>query len=261
MWGLRGRHALVTGASRGIGAAVAEALAQRGARLTLIAREEGELLRRVDLIRRATGAEVQGIPADLTDPSSAEGALNEAFRRLGPVTILVNNVGFVSTAPFLETGPELWWRHLEGNLMTAYRCIRRLLPGMLAEGWGRIVNVASTAGLTGYPYASAYCAAKHALIGLTRSLALELARKGVTVNAVCPGFTDTDLLRRAAGEVARRTGRGEEEVLGIYASRNPQGRLVRPEEVAWAVVWLCSEEAAPVNGQSIVVAGGEVLAG
>lgn len=256
---LVGKHALVTGASRGIGAAIAEALAQAGARLTLVARNLQDLEERVERLRAWT--EVQGEVGDVADPQAMESLVRRAQERFGPVAILVNNAGFVLTAPFLEINEELWQRHIEVNLGAAYRLIRLLLPGMLEMGWGRIINISSTAGLTGYPYAVPYCAAKHGLIGLTRALALELAQKGITVNAICPGFTGTDLLQASVLRVAQRTARAPEAVLELFARRNPQGRLVRPEEVAWAVVWLCSEKAAAINGQAIAVAGGEVMVG
>jgi NAD(P)-dependent dehydrogenase (short-subunit alcohol dehydrogenase family) len=159
----------------------------------------------------------------------------------------------------MRTDAAMWQRMLDVNLSGAYHCIQAALPGMLDAGWGRIVNVASTAGLTGYRYVAAYCAAKHGLVGLTRALALELAAKGITVNAVCPGYTETDIVQEAVANIVRKTGRSEEQARAELASGNPQGRLVRPEEVAHAVAMLCMPDAAAMNGQSIAVAGGEVM--
>jgi NAD(P)-dependent dehydrogenase (short-subunit alcohol dehydrogenase family) len=191
----------------------------------------------------------------VSDAASVE----QAFVRAGVVDILVNNAGQAASSPFMRTDAAMWQRMLDVNLSGAYHCIHAALPGMLDAGWGRIVNVASTAGLTGYRYVAAYCAAKHGLVGLTRALALELAAKGITVNAVCPGYTETDIVQEAVANIARKTGRSEEQARAELAAGNPQGRLVRPEEVAHAVAMLCMPDAAALNGQSIAVAGGEVM--
>ena len=183
-----------------------------------------------------------------------------AFARLGAVDILVNNAGAAESAPFAKTGLDMLERMLAVNLKAAFFCTQAVLPGMLAAKAGRIVNIASTAGLTGYPYVSAYVAAKHALVGLTRALALETARSGVTVNAVCPGFTDTDLVARAVETITAKTGRSTEAARAELAKTNPMGRLVTPQEVASAVAYLCLPGAGAVTGQAIVVAGGEVMA-
>jgi NAD(P)-dependent dehydrogenase (short-subunit alcohol dehydrogenase family) len=182
-----------------------------------------------------------------------------AFARAGAVDILVNNAGQAASAPFGRTDAALWQRMLDVNLTGAYHCTQAALPGMLDAGWGRVVNVASTAGLTGYRYVAAYCAAKHGLVGLTRALALEVASRGVTVNAVCPGFTDTDIVADAVANIVRKTGRTAIEARAQLAAANPQGRLVQPDEVAHAVAWLCMPGAAALNGQAIAVAGGEVM--
>jgi NAD(P)-dependent dehydrogenase (short-subunit alcohol dehydrogenase family) len=248
---LLGKHAVVTGASRGIGLAIARTLHTQGARVTLMARD-GEALEAAAL---GLGADVAWQAVDVTDPASVA----NAFARAGPADILVNNAGQAASSPFLRTDAALWQRMLDVNLNGAYHCIQAALPGMLDAGWGRIVNLASTAGLTGYRYVAAYCAAKHGLVGLTRALALELAAKGITVNAVCPGYTETDIVQDAIANIVKKTGRSESQARAELAAANPQGRLVRPTEVAHAVAMLCMPDAAALNGQSIAVAGGEVM--
>ena len=248
---LKGKHAVVTGASRGIGLAVARTLLAHGARVTLMARDAEALA----LAAAGLGEGAAWQAADVSDIESVAGA----FARAGTVDILVNNAGQAASAPFAKTDAALWQRMLDVNLTGAYYCTQAALPAMLDAGWGRIVNVASTAGLTGYRYVAAYCAAKHGLVGLTRALALELASKGITVNAVCPGYTETDIVQEAVANIVRKTGRSETEARAGLAAGNPQGRLVRPEEVAHAVAMLCMPDAAALNGQSIAVAGGELM--
>jgi NAD(P)-dependent dehydrogenase (short-subunit alcohol dehydrogenase family) len=248
---LIGKHAVVTGASRGIGLAIAHALSSQGARVTLMARDASAL----EAAALELGGDTAWQVVDVTDPDSVAGA----FARAGAADILVNNAGQAASSPFARTDAALWQRMLDVNLTGAYHCIQAALPGMLDAGWGRIVNVASTAGLTGYRYVAAYCAAKHGLVGLTRALALELATKGVTVNAVCPGYTETDIVLDAVANIVRKTGRSESQARAELAAANPQGRLVRPEEVAHAVAMLCMPDATALNGQAIAVAGGEVM--
>jgi NAD(P)-dependent dehydrogenase (short-subunit alcohol dehydrogenase family) len=248
---LNGKHAVVTGASRGIGLAVARTLHTHGARVTLMARDAAAL----ESAAAALGGDTAWQAVDVTDQASVEAA----FARAGAVDILVNNAGQAASASFARTDAALWQRMLDVNLTGAYHCIQAAAPSMLEGGWGRIVNVASTAGLTGYRYVAAYCAAKHGLVGLTRALALELASKGVTVNAVCPGYTETDIVQDAVANIVRKTGRSAEQARAELAAANPQGRLVRPEEVAHAVAMLCMPDAAALNGQAIAVAGGEVM--
>jgi NAD(P)-dependent dehydrogenase (short-subunit alcohol dehydrogenase family) len=242
---------VVTGASRGIGLAVARTLLAHGARVTLLARD-------AEALALAAAALGEGAAWQAVDVS-IETSVATAFARAGAVDILVNNAGQAASAPFAKTDAALWQRMLDVNLTGAYRCIQAALPAMLDAGWGRIVNVASTAGLTGYRYVAAYCAAKHGLVGLTRALALELASKGITVNAVCPGYTETDIVREAVANIVRKTGRSAPDARAELAAANPQGRLVRPEEVAHAVAMLCLPDAAALNGQAIAVAGGEVM--
>ncbi|KAF1070584.1 SDR family NAD(P)-dependent oxidoreductase [Variovorax sp.] len=253
---LSGRHALVTGAARGIGAEIARTLAAEGAVLTLLGRDREALQRVADTLPAAASHRV--VAADVADPAAVQQAFAQARAALGPLAILVNNAGAAESAPFLKTSVELWQRMLSVNLTGSFLCTQAPLPDMLEAGWGRIVNIASTAGQKGYAYVAAYTAAKHGVIGLTRSLALEVARKGVTVNAVCPGYTDTDILRNSVANVVGKTGRSEADALAEFSSVNPQRRIVQPSEVADAVRWLCGEGAASVNGQSISVSGGEV---
>jgi NAD(P)-dependent dehydrogenase (short-subunit alcohol dehydrogenase family) len=195
----------------------------------------------------------------VTDARAIAAAFEQARSARGAIAILVNNAGQAESAPFAKTSIELWQRMLAVNLTGTFICAQAALPDMLAAGRGRIVNIASTAGQKGYAYVSAYVAAKHGVIGLTRSLALEVAAKGVTVNAVCPGYTETDLLRESIANVVAKTGRSESEARADFATGNPQRRIVQPAEVADAVSWLCGDDAGAITGQSISVSGGEVM--
>ena len=260
MAALTGKHALVTGGGRGIGAAIADELARMGADLTLLGRTAATLQQRVEMLTQThPQAEAAWVIADVGDPSAVADAFAEARTRHGGIDVLICNAGLAASEAFHRMTSAQWRATLQVNLDGAFHCIQAALPDMLQRGWGRIVNVASTAGLKGYAYVTAYCAAKHGLIGLTRALALEMAARGVTVNAVCPGYADTDVVREAVANIRAKTGRSADEALQSLVSVNPQGRLVTPQEVAAAVGWLCGPDSAAVNGQSIVVAGGEVM--
>lgn len=247
-------HAVVTGAGSGIGRAAAERLAEAGCRVTLIGRDAGRLSETADRIGDAAFVAC----ADVTDTDALTAAIEAGRDQFGPIDILVNNAGAAVSAPFLKTDAGAWRAMLALNLEAPAEASRLVLPGMLSRRRGRIVNVASTAGLKGYAYVSAYVAAKHGLVGLTRALALEVASKGVTVNAVCPGFTDTDLVARSVEAIVDKTGRTEDDARAALAASNPQGRLITPDEVATTIVWLCGADASGVNGAALAVAGGEL---
>jgi len=257
------RHALITGAGAGIGAAIALQLAQAGCRLTLCGRSQGTLQAQVEALReQVPDVTVLIAPMDVADAHAVQAAVQLAHARFGPVNILVNNAGQASSQPFAKTDAAMWQQMLNVNLTGAYHCIQAVLPGMLEAAQlgtpGRIVNIASTAGLKGYAYVSAYVAAKHGVVGLTKALALELARKGVTVNAICPGYTETDIVHEAVLNIVTKTGKTEAQARQALAAGNPQQRLVQPNEVAQSVLWLCAAGSDAINGQAIAIDGGEL---
>ncbi len=252
---LLGAHALVTGGGSGIGRAIALALDGAGASVTITGRREAQLAETAERFVSGGG----WLKGDLTEAGAADRLAQAATDRAGPVAVLVNNAGAADSAPFVRTDDDLLRRMLAINLEAAFALSRAVLPAMLDRPWGRIVNIASTAGLKGYAYVSAYVAAKHGLIGLTRALATEIATSAVTVNAICPGFTDTPLLDRSVATIARKTGGDDVAARAALAGHNPQNRLTQPEEIAETVLFLCAPAACGVTGQALVVAGGEVM--
>ena len=255
---LTGQHALVTGGGTGIGAAVARRLKRAGACITVIGRRAAPLARLVAEFGGLGPRHAGCVTADVTDEATVRAAFATARDARGPISILVNNAGCAQSAPATHATLEHWNMTLAVNLTGVFLCTRELLAQLPNDMSGRVVNVASTAGLKGYAYASAYCAAKHGVIGYTRALAAELARRNVTVNAVCPGYTETDLLEDAIANIVKLTGRSDAESRTLLARNNPQGRFIRPEEVAEAVYWLCLPESDAVTGIAVPVAGGEL---
>ena len=235
---VQGRVALVTGGGRGIGEAIAHRLAREGLRVAVLGRSEEELARVAEAVQGLA------VPCDLTDEAALEAAVQRVEATLGPVDVLVNNAGLAESVPFERTTDAVWERAMALNVTAPFRLCRRLVPSMAARGWGRVVNVASNAGLRGYAYTAAYCASKHALVGLTRAVAVEYARSGVTVNAVCPGFVDTDITRRAAAAIAARGKTTADAALQRMGAQNRIGRMHSPEEVAAAVAQLLRDRPA-----------------
>lgn len=248
---LSGRHAIVTGAGSGVGAAIALALAEAGASVTIVGR-------RLATLEEVARAHMRLIPAaaDVTEAESLRQAVAGAVVKSGPVSIVIANAGAAESAPFARMTPELFRATLEVNLTGVFNTFQAGLASM-APG-GRLIAIASTAALKGYPYVSAYCAAKHGVIGLVRSLALELASTGTTVNAICPGYTETPMLERTLDNIVARTGRSRAEAEATLKAGNPQKRFIQPSEIAGTVTWLCSDAAASITGQAISISGGEI---
>ena len=252
---LNRKTALITGGGRGIGRAIALAFAHQRARVAVAARTAEQ----VNEVASEIGDEAIALVCDVADPESVARMFTEMRERFGDPEILVNNAGIAESATLVTTTDELWQRHLAINLSGTFYCTRAALPAMLKNSWGRVINIASIAGKTGAPYIAAYAASKHGVLGLTRSVALEVAASGVTVNAICPGYVDTEMVARGVERITARTGRTAEEALDSLRKMSPQNRLVSPEEVAAVALLLASNEGRGINGQGINVDGGTVL--
>jgi len=252
---LNGEVALITGGGRGIGRAIALSFARQGALIAVAARTAQQ----VEQVAGEIGKDAIALVCDVSDPASVTRMFDDTRERLGDVDILVNNAGIAESATLVTTSDELWARHLAINLSGTFYCTRAALPAMLKKNWGRVINVASIAGKTGAPYISAYSASKHGVLGLTRSVAMEVATTGITVNAICPSFVDTDMVARGVERITARTGRTAEEAQQSIEKMNPQNRLISVEEVAAVALLLASEEGRGINGQGINIDGGTVL--
>jgi NAD(P)-dependent dehydrogenase (short-subunit alcohol dehydrogenase family) len=256
---LDGKHAVVTGGGRGIGAAIARALVEHGAKLTIMSRSLEALKSQAELLRADMNATVTALACDVTVSASISNAFAQAVTENGAVDILVNNAGAAESMPFAKMTREIWERTIAINLTGTYACTAEVLSSMLAAKNGRIVNIASTAGLRGYKTMSAYCAAKHGVVGMTRALALETAKHGVTVNAVCPGYTDTELTDASVANLADVFKVSPADAKAMLVRTIPRGSLITPDEVAGAVAWLCTPAAAAVTGIALPIAGGEIM--
>lgn len=251
---LKDKHVVVTGASKGIGAAIVDALAAEGAKITLMGRSLAGLEQKAEGL-----AQAQCVAVDVMDPEAVSAGFAKAREGFGAIDVLINNAGQAATAPFHKMDHGTWRQMMGVNLDSVFFCCQEAIADMRPAKAGRIINIASTAALKGYGYVSAYVAAKHGVLGLTRALALETAQHGITVNAVCPGYTETELVRDSIKTIMDKTGRSEDEARAELAKSNPQGRLIQPEEVADTVLWLCQENSGSITGQAIAVAGGEVM--
>ena len=258
-YSLDNRHVLVTGAGTGIGAAIATACAKAGARVSLAGRRRDPLA----ALQASLGPDRAHAVADfdVTDADKVRAGAAAARRAFGPIDVLVNNAGEATSAPFVKTDLAMWNKVLAVNLTGSYLVTKEIVPDMIDKRAGRVINIASTAGLVGYAYVSAYVAAKHGVIGLTRSLALEFSRAGITVNAICPGYTETPMFEQAVANIVAKTKRSADAARATLAASNPQGRVITPQEVAETVLWLASPAARSITGQAIAVAGGEVMVG
>jgi len=252
---LNGKTALITGGGRGIGREIALTFARHGARIAVAARTAEQ----VEQVAGEVGDNAIALVCDVSDPESVKRMFGDIRERLGDADILVNNAGIAESATIVNTTDELWHKHLSINLSGTFYCTRAALPAMLKKGWGRVINVASIAAKTGAPYIAAYSASKHGVLGLTRSIGLEVATTGITVNAICPGYVDTEMVSRGIEQITKKTGRSAEEALDALKKMSPQNRLVTPEEVAALALLLASDEGRGINGQGINIDGGTVL--
>lgn len=252
---LQGKHAVITGGGRGIGAAIADSLSRQGVKLTLMGRNLSVLETKAEEL-----ADAQAVEVDVCAEKSVQVAFQAAVAGFGSVDILVNNAGAAASSPLHNTSSEQWHAMMDVNLNGVFYCCREVVASMKKTGWGRIINISSIAGLSGAAYISAYCAAKHGAIGLTRALALELARTSITVNAICPGYTNTELLDGAISNIMEKTGMDKEAAESELKSMSPQNRFIEPEEVAATVKWLCQPGSEGVNGHSIPLTGGGIQA-
>jgi NAD(P)-dependent dehydrogenase (short-subunit alcohol dehydrogenase family) len=255
----RGTHAIITGGGHGLGNAIAAEMVRAGANVTIMGRDTARLESAVRELGGEGAAKVHSVVCDVTDPESVAAAFAAAANSLGVAHILINNAGQARSVPFTETSLDLWRRIMDVNLTGPFLCTQQVLPSMLHAWSGRIVNIASTAALRGYATLSAYCASKHGLLGMTRSLAAEVADKRITVNAVCPGYTEGGMSDQAIQAIMAARGVSAEDALAVLVRHNPQKRLSTQREVAATVSWLCSEHASAITGQAIAVAGGEVM--
>lgn len=256
---LRDRHAIVTGGGRGLGRTIAADLARTGANVTVMGRERANIDECAADLRERFHVDARSVVCDVADPDAVSVAFSAATDALGPAYVLVNNAGQARSAPFTETSLDLWQHTLDVNLTGSFLCVQQVLPSMLESSSGRIVNIASTAALRGYATMAAYCASKHGLLGMTRSLAAEVAKSAITVNAVCPGYTEGGMSEQAVAAIMALRGVSADEAHSMLTRRSPQRRLTTQEEVAATVVWLCSPDASAITGQAIAVAGGEVM--
>jgi len=249
----------VTGGGRGVGRAIVLRFASAGYAVGVAGRNEAAIAE-VAALTVAAGSESCAVRCDVTEKASVTEAIAKVERALGPIDVLVNNAGIADSVPFAAMDDAMWERMLAVNLTGTYYCMRVVLPGMFDRRHGRVINIASVAGRTGFAYTAAYCASKHGVLGLTRSVAIEAAGKGVTVNAICPGWVDTDMTRESVARIVRKTGRSEADARSAIERMSPQNRLIQPEEVAALAVFLASPDAHGINGQALTVDGGELVA-
>lgn len=247
------KHAVVTGGGTGVGAAIAADLARAGATVTILGRREEPLIKLA-----STSPNIEWASADVTNAKTLQQALSAAREKSGRIDIVIANAGAATSKPFAQLNADDMQAMLDVNLMGVFNTFQAVLPDMIESGWGRMIAVASTAGLKGYGYVSHYCAAKHAVVGMIKSLSLELARKGITVNAVCPSYVNTDMTAQTIANIMQKTQMSEAESVASLVAANPQRRLITPDEVADTVTWLCGEGASAINGQAVSISGGEI---